>query len=100
MRGNRGPCVDRGRPDGPGDLAEADDRPALARRARPDRQDVAVLQKDPAGPVGERNGVDQLAISTQCGFASEMAGNPIAEESQWKKLEMVVKVADRVWPRP
>jgi 5-methyltetrahydropteroyltriglutamate--homocysteine methyltransferase len=43
--------------------------------------------------------VDQLAISTQCGFASEMAGNPIAEESQWRKLETVAKVADRVWPR-
>jgi 5-methyltetrahydropteroyltriglutamate--homocysteine methyltransferase len=43
--------------------------------------------------------VDQLAISTQCGFASVMEGNEIDEETQWRKLDLVARVADRVWPR-
>ena len=43
--------------------------------------------------------VEQLALSTQCGFASVMEGNEIDEETQWRKLELVVRVADRVWPR-
>jgi 5-methyltetrahydropteroyltriglutamate--homocysteine methyltransferase len=43
--------------------------------------------------------VDQLALSTQCGFASVIEGNEIDEEAQWRKLELVARVADRVWPR-
>jgi 5-methyltetrahydropteroyltriglutamate--homocysteine methyltransferase len=43
--------------------------------------------------------LDQLALSTQCGFASVIAGNEIDEETQWRKLELVARVADRVWPR-
>jgi 5-methyltetrahydropteroyltriglutamate--homocysteine methyltransferase len=42
---------------------------------------------------------DQLAVSTQCGFASVMDGNEIDEETQWRKLELVARVADRVWAR-
>jgi 5-methyltetrahydropteroyltriglutamate--homocysteine methyltransferase len=41
--------------------------------------------------------VDQLALSTQCGFASVIEGNEIDEETQWRKLELVARVADRVW---
>ena len=43
--------------------------------------------------------VEQLALSTQCGFASVMEGNEIDEATQWRKLELVAGVADRVWPR-
>jgi methionine synthase II (cobalamin-independent) len=42
---------------------------------------------------------DQLGLSTQCGFASVIEGNEIDEETQWRKLELVARVADRVWPR-
>jgi 5-methyltetrahydropteroyltriglutamate--homocysteine methyltransferase len=42
-------------------------------------------------------GVDRLAISPQCGFASVMVGNAIDEDVQWRKLELVGRVADRVW---
>jgi methionine synthase II (cobalamin-independent) len=42
---------------------------------------------------------DQLGVSTQCGFASVIEGNEIDEETQWRKLELVARVADRVWPR-
>lgn len=43
--------------------------------------------------------VDQLAVSTQCGFASVMEGNEIGEDAQWRKLDLVARVADRLWPR-
>jgi methionine synthase II (cobalamin-independent) len=40
---------------------------------------------------------EHMALSTQCGFASVMAGNPIAEATQEKKLRLVADVAHRVW---
>jgi 5-methyltetrahydropteroyltriglutamate--homocysteine methyltransferase len=41
--------------------------------------------------------VEQLALSPQCGFASTWEGNEITEDIQWRKLEVVAEVADRVW---
>lgn len=43
--------------------------------------------------------IDQLAISPQCGFASDIGGNPLTEEEQWQKLELVQQVAEIVWGR-
>ncbi len=43
--------------------------------------------------------VDQLAISPQCGFASDVGGNVISEEAQWRKIELVCDVASEVWGR-
>ena len=43
--------------------------------------------------------LDQLCLSPQCGFASSEEGNILAEDEQWKKLELVVTVADEVWGR-
>jgi 5-methyltetrahydropteroyltriglutamate--homocysteine methyltransferase len=40
---------------------------------------------------------EQLALSTQCGFASVLQGNPITEAAQEAKLRLVVEVARRVW---
>jgi 5-methyltetrahydropteroyltriglutamate--homocysteine methyltransferase len=42
-------------------------------------------------------GMDRIAISPQCGFASVMVGNEIDEDTQWRKLEIVARVADRIW---
>jgi 5-methyltetrahydropteroyltriglutamate--homocysteine methyltransferase len=42
-------------------------------------------------------GLDRLAISPQCGFASVMVGNEIGDDTQWRKLELVARVADRLW---
>jgi 5-methyltetrahydropteroyltriglutamate--homocysteine methyltransferase len=42
-------------------------------------------------------GMERLAISPQCGFASVMVGNEIDEDTQWRKLELVARVADRIW---
>ena len=41
--------------------------------------------------------LDRLAISPQCGFASVLVGNEIDEDTQWRKLDLVARVADRVW---
>ena len=43
--------------------------------------------------------LDRIAISPQCGFASVMVGNEIDEDTQWRKLELVARVADDLWPR-
>jgi 5-methyltetrahydropteroyltriglutamate--homocysteine methyltransferase len=44
--------------------------------------------------------LEQLAISPQCGFASVFGGNELDEDAQWRKLELVARVADRVWGSP
>jgi 5-methyltetrahydropteroyltriglutamate--homocysteine methyltransferase len=41
--------------------------------------------------------LERLALSPQCGFASTAAGNLLTEEDQWRKLELVVETARRVW---
>jgi len=38
-----------------------------------------------------------LAISPQCGFASDVVGNLLTEEEQKRKLELVVEAARRIW---
>jgi 5-methyltetrahydropteroyltriglutamate--homocysteine methyltransferase len=40
---------------------------------------------------------EQLGVSTQCGFASIAAGNPITEEDEERKLRLVAEVAESVW---
>jgi len=41
--------------------------------------------------------LERLAVSCQCGFASTAGGNRISPEAQRAKLELVGRVADRVW---
>jgi 5-methyltetrahydropteroyltriglutamate--homocysteine methyltransferase len=41
--------------------------------------------------------LEQLCLSPQCGFASTEEGNTLAEDEQWAKLELIVKVAEEVW---
>ena len=41
--------------------------------------------------------LDQLALSPQCGFASGIGGNMLSEDEQWRKLEVMMKTARRVW---
>jgi 5-methyltetrahydropteroyltriglutamate--homocysteine methyltransferase len=40
---------------------------------------------------------DQMAVSTQCGFASVAAGNPIRHETQQAKLRLVAELAHRLF---
>jgi 5-methyltetrahydropteroyltriglutamate--homocysteine methyltransferase len=51
------------------------------------RMEEAATYLDPA----------QLAISPQCGFASVWEGNATDEDIQWRKLELVGRVAERIW---
>jgi 5-methyltetrahydropteroyltriglutamate--homocysteine methyltransferase len=41
--------------------------------------------------------LDQLAISPQCGFSSDVVGNLISEDDQKRKLELVVETSRQVW---
>lgn len=41
--------------------------------------------------------LEQLAISPQCGFASGIGGNFLTEEQQWRKIDVMMDVARRVW---
>jgi 5-methyltetrahydropteroyltriglutamate--homocysteine methyltransferase len=41
--------------------------------------------------------LDQLALSPQCGFASEFVGNLVSEDDQKRKLELIVETARQVW---
>jgi 5-methyltetrahydropteroyltriglutamate--homocysteine methyltransferase len=56
--------------------------------------DVLRRMEEAAGIAG---GLDRLAISPQCGFASVVVGNETTEVAQWRKLELVGRVADRLW---
>ena len=41
--------------------------------------------------------LEQLAISPQCGFASDVVGNLLSPDDQKRKLERVVETARQVW---
>jgi 5-methyltetrahydropteroyltriglutamate--homocysteine methyltransferase len=41
----------------------------------------------------------ELALSTQCGFASVPVANPLTPAAQRAKLQLVVEVARRAWPQ-
>ena len=41
--------------------------------------------------------VENLAVSTQCGFASAASGNLLSWDDMHRKLELVAKTARRVW---
>ena len=41
--------------------------------------------------------ISQLGIAPQCGFASTEEGNEIDLDDQWRKLELVVDIANEVW---
>jgi 5-methyltetrahydropteroyltriglutamate--homocysteine methyltransferase len=44
--------------------------------------------------------LENLALSPQCGFASVAAGNLLSMDDQWRKLELVVGTARKVWGSP
>jgi 5-methyltetrahydropteroyltriglutamate--homocysteine methyltransferase len=41
--------------------------------------------------------LDQLALSPQCGFASDVIGNLVTADDQKRKLEVMVETARKVW---
>jgi methionine synthase II (cobalamin-independent) len=49
--------------------------------------------------AGKFISLDQLALSTQCGFASVAGGNVLSEDEQWAKLNLVAGTARALWGR-
>jgi 5-methyltetrahydropteroyltriglutamate--homocysteine methyltransferase len=41
--------------------------------------------------------MDRLAVSPQCGFASLDTGNPLTQDMQYRKLELVCELARDIW---
>jgi 5-methyltetrahydropteroyltriglutamate--homocysteine methyltransferase len=41
--------------------------------------------------------MESLCLSPQCGFSSTHHGNAVSESEQWRKLDLVVRVAREVW---
>ena len=41
--------------------------------------------------------LENLALSTQCGFASVAAGNLLSMDDEWRKLALVAETARKVW---
>jgi 5-methyltetrahydropteroyltriglutamate--homocysteine methyltransferase len=62
-----------------------------------DEDDLLRRMDEAAGIVG---GIERLGISPQCGFASVMVGNETDQDAQWRKLELIGRVADRLWGEP
>ena len=41
--------------------------------------------------------LEDLCLSPQCGFSSTHHGNNLTPDEQWRKLELVVQIADEIW---
>jgi 5-methyltetrahydropteroyltriglutamate--homocysteine methyltransferase len=62
----------------------------------PELETVDALQRR-IGEASKYISLDQLAISPQCGFASDVVGNLLSPDDQKRKLERVVETARSVW---
>jgi methionine synthase II (cobalamin-independent) len=58
---------------------------------------AAELIAEGAGETREQ-ALNRLGVSPQCGFASHSDGNNVGKEDMIKKLELVRKLADAIWP--
>jgi len=58
-------------------------------------EDDVMRQMDQAAAIV--GGMNRLAISPQCGFASVLVGNDTDADAQWRKLALVGRIADRLW---
>lgn len=63
----------------------------------PQLEDIDLLQRR-VEEAARFIDVDRLAVSPQCGFASTVAGNPVAEADERAKLRLVVQAAEAIWP--
>ena len=66
------------------------------------KSDQLESEDDVTARITEATGykpLDELAVSTQCGFASVPVANPVTPAVQRAKLEMVARLARRMWSR-
>ena len=52
---------------------------------------------EPLAPAFGGASLDQLDLSPQCGFATNLTGSPLTLEDERAKLRLVVDVASEVW---
>jgi 5-methyltetrahydropteroyltriglutamate--homocysteine methyltransferase len=62
----------------------------------PELEDKTVLKRG-LGEATKFVALDRLAVSPQCGFASLDTGNPLTDEAQIRKLELVCELARDIW---
>jgi 5-methyltetrahydropteroyltriglutamate--homocysteine methyltransferase len=41
--------------------------------------------------------LERLGVGTQCGFSTSVVGNALSHDDQWRKLETISRVAERIW---
>lgn len=41
--------------------------------------------------------LNQLLLSTQCGFSSTEEGNELTQDEQWAKINLVKEIALEIW---
>ena len=59
-----------------------------------EREDEILRRIDAAAKIVP---LENLCLSPQCGFSSHETGNKLSHDEQWRKLELVVRVAQKVW---
>jgi len=62
----------------------------------PELEDVAVI-KARVAEAAELVPLENLALSTQCGFSSTEEGNILTVDDQWRKLQLIHDVAAEIW---
>ncbi|KAH9837187.1 uncharacterized protein C8Q71DRAFT_707408 [Rhodofomes roseus] len=60
-------------------------------------EEAAMIVSEGEPKRSRQDALNQLCLSPQCGFASVFEGNPISEEEERRKLELVVEVAKQIW---
>ncbi|KAF1974230.1 UROD/MetE-like protein [Bimuria novae-zelandiae CBS 107.79] len=60
-----------------------------------DKEEIVRRLKEAAGIAPK--GLEQLALSHQCGFSSTVEGNELSEEEQWAKVRLEVEIAKEIW---
>jgi 5-methyltetrahydropteroyltriglutamate--homocysteine methyltransferase len=70
----------------------------LVTTKRPKLEDADILKRR-IDEATRYVGLERLAISPQCGFASVVEGNKITPEDQRRKLDLLIKVAGEIWSR-
>ncbi|CAK1252716.1 5-methyltetrahydropteroyltriglutamate--homocysteine S-methyltransferase [Fructobacillus cardui] len=68
----------------------------LVTSKKPELEDPQVLI-DRVKEASQYVPLENLALSTQCGFASTEEGNHLTEDEQWAKIKLVVDTAEKIW---
>ncbi len=63
---------------------------------RPELEDLKALEAR-VREAAQYFPLDNLCVSTQCGFASTEEGNELTEKEQWAKVDLVIDLAHRIW---